>query len=51
MVQRSRVRTKPDPKATTAARTEGALVTPGFHPLADFANFGPSEAEMLLEGG
>src|ERR1700730_8371839 len=51
MVQRSRVRTKPEPKATTAARTEGTLVTPGFHPLADFANFGPSEAEMLLEGG
>ena len=30
---------------------EGALVTPGFHPLADFANFGTEEAEMLLETG
>src|SRR5882672_3335886 len=51
MVQRSRARTKPEPEKSTVARTEGALVTPGFHPLADFASFGPSEAEMLLEGG
>src|ERR1700682_5232804 len=51
MAQRSRARTKPEPKTTAVARNGGALVTPGFHPLADFANFGPSEAQMLLEGG
>jgi hypothetical protein len=51
MVQRSRVKAKPESEKNTVARTEGVLATPGFHPLADFANFGPSEAEMLLEGG
>jgi hypothetical protein len=51
MVQRSRAKTKPESEKSTVARSEGALVTPGFNPLADFASFGPSEAEMLLEGG
>jgi hypothetical protein len=50
MAQRSR--TPMIPKAGTAATVmEGPLVTPGFHPLADFANFGPDEAGMLLEIG
>ncbi|MGH2717533.1 MAG: protoglobin domain-containing protein, partial [Actinomycetota bacterium] len=41
----------PEPEATLALAPEGPLVTPGFHPLADFANFGPGEALMLLESG
>jgi hypothetical protein len=42
---------KPEPETTTVAPPEGAVVTPGFHPLADFANFGSNEAQMLLDGG
>ncbi|HKN48642.1 MAG TPA: protoglobin domain-containing protein [Actinomycetota bacterium] len=40
----------PDETEATAmdlSVAEGPLVTPGFHPLADFANFGDGEALML----
>ncbi|HLI57657.1 MAG TPA: protoglobin domain-containing protein [Actinomycetota bacterium] len=40
-----------EPDGTLTLTPEGPLVTPGFHPLADFANFGPDEAMMLLESG
>ena len=47
MMQRPSMTTSsPEPEVA-----EGPLVTPGFHPLADFANFGPDEAEMLLDTG
>ena len=51
MAQRSRVRRNPQAGTDTLGTPEGPLVTPGFHPLADFASFGPSEARMLLEAG
>ena len=57
MAQRSRARRMiPEGLGAPAPETidltpEGPLVTPGFHPLADFANFGPDEAMMLLETG
>ena len=35
------------PMDLTTDEAEGPLVTPGFNPLADFANFGDSEALML----
>ncbi|HWD07842.1 MAG TPA: protoglobin domain-containing protein [Actinomycetota bacterium] len=40
-----------EPEATMAVAPGAPLVTSGFHPLADFANFGPDEALMLLESG
>ncbi len=51
MVQRSRVRKTPEPATEAGVTDDGPLVTPGFNPLADFANFGPGEAEMLREAG
>src|SRR5579859_1403318 len=33
------------------AAVEGPLVTPGFSPLADFANFGEAEALLLRDAG
>lgn len=56
MAQVSRARrlipeTVSDQEPLLALAPEGPLVTPGFHPLADFANFGPAEATMLLESG
>ncbi|GAC1371801.1 MAG: hypothetical protein NVSMB32_15830 [Actinomycetota bacterium] len=56
MAQRSRIRLIPDPTVPEPDKTidtapDEPLVTPGFHPLADFANFGPDEAMMLLETG
>ena len=54
MAQRFKTRTIPgETKATTVDLTqvEGPLVTPGFNPLADFANFGDAEASMLRESG
>lgn len=57
MAQRSRMRMIPEaagPQTIDLAAdlaADGPLVTPGFHPLADFANFGPGEAEMLAETG
>src|SRR5689334_16583635 len=60
MAQRSRMRSVPDeiPGETEdtpdqqdlmidLAPVEGRLVTPGFSPLADFANFGEAEALLL----
>jgi hypothetical protein len=57
MAQRSRItRTFPEAPAVAPGPMidvagEGPLVTPGFNPLADFANFGPDEALMLRETG
>ncbi len=58
MAQRSRPRlfqeaTPDETEPTTIDLTavERPLVTEGFHPLADFANFGDPEAEMLREAG
>jgi hypothetical protein len=48
MAQRQKTRMIPEPDPVTQ---EGPLVTPGFNPLADFANFGPEEATMLRETG
>ena len=50
MAQPSKTRTIPDETEETAmdlSVAEGPLVTPGFNPLADFANFGDGEALML----
>ncbi len=51
MAQRSKTRMIPDETEKTMDLTtdvaEGPLVTPGFNPLADFANFGDAEALML----
>ena len=51
MAQRSKTRMIPDEARKSMDLTtdvaEGPLVTPGFHPLADFANFGDGEALML----
>ena len=52
MAQRSRTRMIPDQteeKAINLTVADGPLVTPGFHPLADFANFGDGEAAMLVD--
>jgi hypothetical protein len=51
MVQRSRVRRDPQQGTGAPVAPQGPLVTPGFHPLADFASFGPDEVEMLHEAG
>src|SRR6267378_4706767 len=51
MVQGSRVRKNPQVGKEALGEPEGLLVTPGFHPLADFANFGPDEVEMLHKAG
>ena len=51
MGQRSRVRRNPQAGTETFVAPEGPLVTPGFHPLANFASFGPNEVEMLHEAG
>src|SRR5712691_8222821 len=51
MVQRSRVRRNAQAGTEALVAPEGPVVTPGFHPLADFANFGPNEVEMLHEAG
>src|SRR6478672_11569763 len=51
MVQRSRVRRNGQAGTEGPAAPEGPLVTPGFHPLADFASFGPNEVAMLHEAG
>jgi len=50
MAQRQKTRMIPEPEPIDLA-PEGPLVTPGFNPLADFANFGPEEATMLRETG
>jgi hypothetical protein len=50
VAQRSKTRMIPDEteeKTIDLALGEEPLVTPGFHPLADFANFGGGEAAML----
>ena len=50
MAQRSKTRMIPDEteaKTIDLALDEEPLVTPGFNPLADFANFGGGEAAML----
>ena len=49
MVQRSQVRRDPEAGTGSLVAPEGPLVTPGFHPLADFASFGPNEVGMLLQ--
>ncbi|HEY2667662.1 MAG TPA: hypothetical protein VGK51_12565 [Actinomycetota bacterium] len=51
MVQRSQVRRSPQAGTEGVVAPEGPLVTAGFHPLADFATFGPNEVEMLHEAG
>src|SRR5260370_2971257 len=51
MVQRSRVRRNRQAGTEALVAPEGPLVTPGFHPLADFASFGPNEVAMLHEAG
>jgi hypothetical protein len=51
VAQRSKTRMIPEETEKTTDLTtdvaEGPLVTPGFNPLADFANFGDAEALML----
>jgi len=50
VAQRSKTRMIPDEteaKTIDLALDEEPLVTPGFNPLADFANFGGGEAAML----
>lgn len=50
MAQRSKTRMIPEearPATVDLTAAEGPLVTPGFNPLADFANFGNDEALML----
>ena len=49
MVQRSQVRRDHEAGTGSLVAPEGPLVTPGFHPLADFASFGPNEVGMLLQ--
>lgn len=54
MRQQSRTQTSPDDtveRTIDLTQAEGPLVTPGFHPLADFANFGEGEASMLRDLG
>ncbi|HEU5002909.1 MAG TPA: protoglobin domain-containing protein [Actinomycetota bacterium] len=55
MAQAFRTRMTPEvppaPTGFAALIPAAPLVTPGFHPLADFANFGPGEATMLAEVG
>jgi hypothetical protein len=51
MVQRSRVRRNRQAGTEALVAPRGPLVTPGFHPLADFASFGPNEVAMLHEAG
>ena len=51
MVQRFRVRRNRQAGTEALVAPAGPLVTPGFHPLADFASFGPNEVGMLLEAG
>ena len=51
MVQRSRVRRNRQAGTESLVAPGGPLVTPGFHPLADFASFGPNEVAMLHEAG
>jgi len=51
MVQRFRVRRNRQAGTEALVAPAGPLVTPGFHPLADFASFGPNEVAMLHEAG
>lgn len=55
MPQRTTMTTIPEPsmprRDMVEGHAEGLLVTAGFHPLADFANFGPEEAIMLSDTG
>ena len=51
MVQRSRVPRNGQAGTEAPVAPLRPLVTPGFHPLADFASFGPNEVEMLHEAG
>src|SRR5467141_1434219 len=51
MVQRSRVPRNGQAGTKAPVAPLRPLVTPGFHPLADFASFGPNEVEMLHEAG